>query len=144
MTTTLQILSFLSFAAAVCCYSIKELQAHGKLKWSKDYNGFWGQDSSNRKYKKDWSKDPLGYDVFKAPNTWYYRFFKIKYKERFPLSATLLVSLTDGSHLMQTALKLLFCISIVTYSIPFSWWMVLIYFVEWGLVFTITYKCLSK
>lgn len=133
------ILSFISFALGVFCFSVKELQAHGKLKWVKDGHPFWDQDSWERKY----ASDDEGH-ILPAPDNWYYRFFKIKYKERFPLSATLLVSLTDGAHLMQTAFKVLFCISIVTYSMEFCWWMVLIYFVEWGLVFTVTYKWLSK
>lgn len=138
MITT--ILSFLSFALGVFCYSIKELQSHNKLRWMSDVYGFWDENSYRRKYKET---KPEGW-VIDAPNNWYYRFFKIKYKERFPLSATLLVSLTDGAHLMQTAFKLLFCISIVTYSMEFNWWMVLGYFVIWGLIFTVTYKWLSK
>lgn len=137
---TLQILSFLSFALGVVCYSVKELQAHGKLKWMDNPTGFWGSKSWVRKYKPDYRAGLTR----TGPNNWYYRFFKLSWKERFPLSATLLVSITDGSHLMQTAFKVLFCISIVTYSMDFSWWMVFCYFVIWGLTFTITYKFLSK
>jgi len=80
------ILGFMSLALSIVCYSVKELQAHSKLRWQKGYYGFWDEKSHYRKYKKDWSKDPLGYDRFPAPQNWYYRFFKIKYKERFPLS----------------------------------------------------------
>lgn len=139
MTTTLQILSLLSFALGVFCYSIKELQMHNKLKWMDKPIGFWGELSHLRKYKTT-----EGHLMQPRNPNWYYRFFKIRHTEKFPLSATLLVSLTDGVHLMQTAFKVLFCISIVTYSMEFSWWAALIYFVIWGAVFTLTYKWLSK
>lgn len=140
------LISILSFCLAVFFYSVKELQAHGKLKWSNALMDFWGSESYVRKYKGKWQNDNTGYNYdFEHPSdNWYYRFFKIKYKERFPLSATLLVSITDGAHLMQTLFKILFCVSIVTYSMEFSWWIVLVYFVEWGVVFTLTYKWLSK
>lgn len=136
---TTQILSFLSFALGVFCYSVKELQSHGKLKWMNKPTGFWGELSHLRKYKTT-----EGHLMQPRNPNWYYRFFKIKYTEKFPLSATLLVSFTDGAHLMQTAFKLLFCISIVTYSMEFSSWMVLCYLMQWGLIFTVTYKCLSR
>lgn len=131
-------ISFLSFALAVFCYSIKEAYSHNKLKWG-IHTDFWGANSWMRKYR---FKGDMYHDL--PPDNWYYRFFKIKYKERFPLSATLLVAFTDGYHLMQLLFKLLFCISIVTYSMDFNWWMALVYFVIWGITFTITYKILSR
>lgn len=131
----LQFISFACFAAGVFFYTIKELQSFGKLKWQKGDDSFWGENSHYRKYA-----NPLD-----APkDNWYYRFFKIGYKERSPGSATIFVMFTDGAHLCQTLFKLLFCISIVTYSMDFSWWMALVYFVIWGVVFTITYKILSR
>lgn len=139
MTTPLQILSFISFALGVVCFSIRELQVHGKLKWMNEPNGFWGELSHLRKYKTT-----EGHLMQPRNPNWYYRFFKIKYTEKFPLSATLLVSITDGAHLCQTLFKLFFCISIVTYSMEFSLWAALMYFVIWGFVFTSTYKWLSK
>lgn len=57
--------------------------------------GFFGKDSWKRKYKTS----HLG--IYAAPDNRYYKFFKIPYKEKFPLSATLLVWTTDGFHLLQ-------------------------------------------
>jgi hypothetical protein len=68
-------LSLISFALAIVCYAIKELQTHGKLKWSKGYYGFWDDLSHYRKYKKNWKAE-----IYEAPNNFYYRFSKIKYK----------------------------------------------------------------
>jgi hypothetical protein len=79
------ILLTISFAA----YFVSQLQIFGKLKTHA--LSFWGEDSWERKYSA----------IKDAPDTWYYRFFKIKYKERFPGSATIFVALTDGYHLMQ-------------------------------------------
>lgn len=68
-------------------------------------HSFWGSESWKRKYKKH----PASNDVIfltlppieKGIWGWYYKFFGIKYRERFPLSATVLVFLTDGYHLVQ-------------------------------------------
>lgn len=132
------LLSLITFSLAVFCYAIKELQSHGKLKWTNRNKpkDFWGEESWTRKYSKT--------DVFNSPDNWYYRFFKISVKERFPLSATLLVFLTDGYHLAQLTFKLLLVVSIVMYRPLFGWWDALIYFVVWGIAFTITYKSLSR
>jgi len=53
------------------------------------HRGYCTSDQSYNKYA-----DPLE----AAPDTWYYRSFGLKYKEAFPLSATLLVSWTDAWH----------------------------------------------
>ncbi len=57
---------------------------------------FWGSECWKRKYKSiDGVLQP-------RPNTLYYRVFKdVKYKEKFHLSATALVFITDGPHLCQ-------------------------------------------
>jgi hypothetical protein len=86
----------LFFLLGVSCLAIREsLQSfrHDKTLWSKlNPIHFFGERSDLRKYKH--------YGLVKSPNTWYYRTFKIEHKERFPLSATALVFLTDGFHLM--------------------------------------------
>lgn len=101
------ILSFISFALGVVCYSVKELQSHGKLKWMNDPSGFWGERSYERKYKKEEGRllQP------RNPN-WYYRFFKIKYTEAFLFSSNFLVAFTDGYHACQSAMFILFSISL--------------------------------
>lgn len=77
---------------AIACRSISELALHGKLRWSKGDDSFWGEESYWRKYAS-----PID-----APkNNWYYKFFKIGYKERWPTSATFTVFATCGMHLMQ-------------------------------------------
>lgn len=121
---------------SVISYGIKELWQHNKIIWMRKITGFWGQESWRRKYKG------LGYFP-EYPTNFYYRFFKIKYKERFPLSATLLVFVTDGAHLMQfiyvnglcLAAALLFPNTLLTFVIVRG---------IWGLIFTATYKLLSK
>ena len=41
-----------------------------------------------------------------APDSWYYKMYNLKYKERFFLSATLLVVLTDWWHFFSFAIML--------------------------------------
>jgi hypothetical protein len=124
---------------SVIAYTIKELQAHGKLKWGK-HTDFWGNNSWMRKYI---FKGNMYQDL--PPDNWYYRTFRIKYKERFPGSATIFVTFTDGFHLMQFIFKLFLIGSLVMYKeIVNPWIDGLIYFAIWGVVFTIVYKDLSK
>lgn len=136
-------LNILSFTLAVIAYTIHELQAHGKLKWQgKDYT-FWGLYSYVLKYKIWPLTGAVSYEH--APPTWYYRFFKIKYKENFPGSATIFVSLTDGPHLMQLFFKLFLILTIVIYEPIFNMvWDFIGYFALWGIVFSLTYKIASK
>ena len=96
-------LSIIFLIASIGCYSLKELHAHSKLKWSKGDDSFWGEESYWRKYA-----NPMD-----APlENWYYKFFKIKSKERWPTSATFTVMFTDGMHLMQFLHHLLLAISL--------------------------------
>lgn len=128
------LLTIISLIASIGCYSISQLLIHEKFKWlARDYS-FWGGKTYLRKYKF-----PLDSNV----NNWYYRFFKIKYKERFPLSATFLVFLTDGYHLNQ-ALFMLFVSLSVTFALGFSWWLLLGVWSLIHIVHFITYKVLSK
>lgn len=123
------------FIVVVFCYTIIALHSHGKLKWrnDKDWFSFFGNLSHWRKYK-----NPMEM----APDKWYYRFFKIPYKERFPGSATIFVWLTDGYHLTQF---IMITVLMVILSILMNSW--LVFFVGrflWWVVFNLTYKFLSK
>lgn len=61
------------------------------------WDSFFNPEKSWRlKYKVD-ERDNLRM----APSNWYYRLFRVKYKERFPGSATIFVGLTDGYHSIQ-------------------------------------------
>jgi hypothetical protein len=60
------ILSILFLLLAIGCYSISQLALHGKLKWMKNDNGFWGHDSYIRKYKLK-----QGRELVLAPTTYY-------------------------------------------------------------------------
>lgn len=61
----------------------------------------------NRKYttsrdrRNKYAEDERG-ALIPAPGGWYYKLFKLKYKERFPLSATALVWLTDRWHMWKS------------------------------------------
>lgn len=151
----MNLINLLSFILAVVAYSLKELQSFGKLKWidEKHQYSFWGSECDKRKYKTIPDMDQMvktpGRDrrrlTFPPKNNAYYRFFKISHLEKFPLSATALVFLTDGYHLAQFAFKLFLILTLVTYEPIFN--MVgdfIIYFVGFGVVFSVTYKYLSK
>ena len=61
----------------------------------------WMKDSWKNKYRQIKLYGTEESVFIPAPNNWYYRFFKLKYKEDFPLSATLLVFLTDAYHFIS-------------------------------------------
>lgn len=67
---------------------------------------YGGYCTDQGQYDAKYAKDGDG-NKTAAPDNWYYRFYKLKYKEAFPLSATLLVSLTDPWH-RDKALSMLF------------------------------------
>lgn len=87
------IISCVLLVVATVAYTLGELQAHGKLKWmyERDQYSFWGDRSYERKYAQP---KVLG-------TSWYYRVAEVRWKEKFPLSSTLLVGLTDGYHFCQ-------------------------------------------
>jgi hypothetical protein len=135
------ILALVLLALGIGCYSVKELQAHGKLRWMQHGNyirAFWDEDSYLRKYKLTNEGT-----VIVAPQNWYYRFFKIKYKERFPLSATFLVAFTDGMHLMQFFFLLFISLS-VALLIGFNWWTLLLVWSGIHIVHASVYRLLSR
>jgi len=134
-------MTILFFLLGIACLAVREsLQPfrHDKTLWSKlELTHFFGLHSWARKYYT------FLWDNAVAPDNWYYRFFKIKHKERFPLSATALVFLTDGFHLMQWL-----AINFFTLSIAFALGDVLITFIwlrltaalVWWFIFEVALK----
>lgn len=112
-------LSLAAFIFSIVFYtkSQKELFQENYLDWTK-------------KYKK-----PL---IFSKLN-WYTKLFKLKYKERFWLSGSFLVAFTDRYHRYQMFFKILICAAIVTYR-PLFWFDWIIYFVAWGVCFTLVFR----
>lgn len=143
MTILSLILLLLSVVSFTVTYAISQLQQHGKLKWSTGSHrsdvrfGFWDNNSDERKYR--W----VNGDKQSPPNTWYYKFNRLKYRERFPASATIFVFLTDGYHLMQF-------ISLLSISLAFGvlldpWWMWALIIRCWiSLTFFLTYNFLQR
>lgn len=60
----------------------------------------WGNDYLNSNWKNKWALNENG-ELIEYDPKWYYFGFKPKYKEKFFLSSTVLVFLTDGEHLFQ-------------------------------------------
>lgn len=112
-------MSLILFVVAVVFYALTQAIMHGRIK-----------DKPGNKYA----------EPRRPGKGFYYRLFDIEYQERFPGSATFLVSLTDKYHVLQLAFKLFLCCAIVTYNSLYGWWDALIYFVSFGIVFTITYR----
>ena len=115
-------MSLILFALAVIFYTLSQKRV------------FAESDEWKNKYKQ-----PLQ----PAPKTWYYKLTGLKYKERFPLSGSILVSLTDLYHLYQFIFKVLLCTSIAFYTPLFGYWDIGVYWSVFGLTFTVTYKILS-
>lgn len=120
------LLAILFLIMAVGCRAISELANHGKLKWSKEGNGFWDSSSWKRKYKIKWLKSKDGSlpdfgQFIPAPTTYYYKLFNLKYKEAFPLSATFLVFATDGMHAAQAAYHIFLALSLSMFSGESFW-----------------------
>lgn len=119
------LINVIAFCLGVVCYSLRDLQSHGKLKWMKEDEpfNFFGKLSYRRKYKKLNSASG----------------------ERWPTSTNLTVMFTDFYHLMQFCYKVLFILTVVTYE-PFFGMLgdFILYFVGFGIVFSVVYKVASK
>src|SRR5688500_6272487 len=107
------ILTIIFTAMAAACYGITSRLQHGDFKYGKDDYGFWGPSSGYRKYRTPRKQ---------APDNWYYRLLKIEYKEKFPLSASALVFVTDGFHLVQFFTIKFLIAAIIFYDGPISLW----------------------
>lgn len=124
-----QAVSYVYFALAAFFYSVSQSITFGKFRLK---SNFW--QSWDRKYKKP--KEP-------APTSWYYKLAVLKYKERFPGSGTVFVSLTDGYHFSQLLFKLSVVAAVVSNRPWLGWWDALIYLIIWGVVFTLSYRWVS-
>jgi hypothetical protein len=116
---------------SVAFYSVKELCAHGKIRFSKKDTDFWGTKSYLRKYN-----DVLGWPEY----NWYYDLFKITYKERWPTSATFTVAFTDAMHLFQS-------LHFITLSLGISLLANVNFFLVWGgvlLIHATVYRLLQR
>lgn len=100
ITNKLIIISLiLTFLAGFANGVMDTLQFHYPESVFADYDNqeFWNPDISDRnKYATDNFNR-----LTSAPDNLYYKLADLKYKEAFPLSATLFVSLTDGWHLTK-------------------------------------------
>ncbi len=135
MISMITIILTILWVVVIVCYSLVQLSNHGKLKWSDDreWFNFWGRLSYFNKYKVPTTL---------APKTWYYRFFKVQYKERFPGSATIFVAFTDGYHLSQWIM--INSLTAIIAILLQSWIAFIVVRVIWWLVFNLCYKFLSK
>jgi len=132
------IISYWPSLALLCLsapfYAYCALHDEGKLKGWGHETGFFGFNQYLRKYAR----------VYKTrPNTWYYRFFKVKYKEAYPLSATILAWTTDGYHLFQLIWKAIVIDSMAILT-PWPWTVFLSGFSAFTFVFALFYKLLSR
>lgn len=104
---------------------------------------FFSNNSWKRKYR-----DPMT-PILKQ--NWYERLFGIQFKERFFLSSTLLVWLTDGFHLLQGVMIWCFTVTIVVTHydlVARPWWWtlgyILFYRVLWSSTFTVFFNFIFK
>lgn len=104
--------SLILFSLAMVAYTLSQWAIHRGYSEKVDSNSFWGMNAWSRKYK--FPND--------APDNWYYKLFNIKYQERFPLSTTLLVFLTDGYHMCQFFFHIFIIASIVTFEQHWPLW----------------------
>jgi hypothetical protein len=132
-------LALLCLSAIPAAYMV--LHDTGKARWFGDKLSFFGEKQYLRKYKRD----PYFTinEWVKAPDTWYYRFFKIKYKEAFLFSATFLVSFVDAYHSSQLVMRILMSLSI-TLAISAPWWAVIAIWWTYAGVHALFYKILSQ
>lgn len=144
-------ISILFLSLAAVCYAVKTyLTFHNTDKRQADKYNFWGTESWNRKYKKaNIIGQPLiSYNKYAAPDNLYYSFFDIKYREKFPWSATALVFVTDGYHLVQwfmiKFIILAMTVSYGTYGFSFDWIEALLLWGAWTFVFSVVYARMKK
>jgi len=100
-------------------------------KWPK----LFGPDSWENKYKKF---QRVNYLVA-APDNWYYRLLNLKYRERFPGSASVFVWLTDGFHFVQMLFTFSVAITLGTWewnaeSLKELIWIVIVIKLLWTLI----------
>lgn len=110
-------------------------------------NNFWNKTKS---WKNKWKINKGGRRIKEDKKRWYYLWkFTPEYKERFPLSSTALVSLTDGWHLAQSAMLSLITLAIIfapgyTAILGLKLWDFIALRVAFGIGFEPLYRFLKK
>lgn len=139
-------LALLCVSAIPAAYMV--LHDTGKARWFGYDKGFFGKMQYTRKYA-DYS---AGYMIVgnvsakiydPAPDNWYYRFFKIEYKEAFLFSATFLVSFVDAYHTSQLICRILMSLSL-TLAIGAPWYFAGVIWVIYATIHWLFYKLLSR
>lgn len=139
-------LTLLALAALPGAYMV--LHDTGKARWFGPDKGFFGKMQYTRKYADYGAGYMISGNVTAkfydpAPDTWYYRFFKIAYKEAFLFSATFLVSFTDFYHTSQLIMRLLIASSF-TIAIGAPWYFAGVIWGAYATVHAVGYKMLSR
>lgn len=135
-------ITLLALLLAAVCYAVKETidMKYEKSIWAEtDANSFFGVDQWKRKYRV---KHHNG-EMINAPRTWYYRYFNLKYKERFFLSGTLLVFVTDAFHFSQWMMMNFIALAVGTAmaeEIPMILWWALCARVTWWIGFGLFFE----
>lgn len=150
------VISALFLSLAAVCYAFNtHWYFHGRKSTLPPFS-FWGAESWNRKYKRGrWGNvagvpaEPNKYYLVAAPDNWYYSLFRIDYREKFPLSATVLVFLTDGFHLVQWVfIKCLILAMVVRYEdrngFVFYWGNAICLYALWLILFNVVYTRMKK
>jgi len=107
----------------------------------------WMGESWKNKYKQIKLYGTEDYVFIPAPNNRYYRFFKLKYKEAFPLSATLFVAFTDNYHLISAIISFNLIFLICLYYSHSFWLFCILFLSLWmmnKIVFHLTYYRLFR
>lgn len=108
--------SFIFWILACLFYAVQSVL---KFRFSVSIFSTWGDRftkwadpvfSSQRKYRYPNS----------APKNWYYRFFRLKYKERFPGSATIFAPFTDAFHMAQMLTNIALVGAVLTFNYQIS------------------------
>lgn len=134
MTIILIILAAISYAIKEVLIFKRNNSVFTKSKW----DSFFGVSSWIRKYEV---KNDKYSTLVKAPNNWYYRKFNIKFKEKFPGSATIFVFLTDAMHFFQFLFITFVCLSIaVQHEDIYILYYLLLYRITWFLVFGLFFE----
>lgn len=135
--------SLLLLALSAVPAAYQHAHDHGKIKDIGRPGGFFSTLQWVRKYKAaEFSEAYMGLFRY-APDNWYYRFFKIKYQERFPGSATFFITIVDAYHASQALMRILMSLSI-TLAISAPWWTCLLIWAAYATVHWAFYKLLSR
>jgi len=129
------ILSMIFLAVAAAAYGITSRIQHGNFKWSRDQYDYWGNNSGRRKYR---------FPYLPPTNNLYAKLARLSYRESFPLSATVLVSLTDGFHMTQFFVIKFIILAVIFFRGEPTIWTFLIAWAVWCVFFNITYVGLKK